>query len=809
MRRFAWLPAYGYLTMGVVAWTAGVVPLHAAEQSAGVRFDIPAQSLATALIAFGKQANVQVLTAGQTVEALRSHTVDDTLAPDAALARLLEGTNMSFTFVDKRTVVVKPSALASAPLPKRSPSAETTTTLLPPIQAIGLVGRDAEFMADVSGGPGRMLSDPLDVPQSVSVVTQSLLQSEQVQTIADAIRNVAGAQYVDGTGGLPIFGVRGFVAGNGMTDGMSNHILGVGDYPPMIGVERVEVPKGPQAILGDTSANNNFGGLINVILKKPQSDPIHRLTFSVGEHGEKQLGLDLAGPLDANKSLTYRLIVNGDVADRTPQGMRGQRNRYVAPSIGWSTPNTTFIAGLSWMMNRMPIPDHTVLLGTSLGTASPAGLLLDNPNDHTSVETRRLFYMLEHRFNDTWTFRSRAQYVRESMDLQRWVMVNTQPSGDLTAVAQQVRSSDTYYTLQNDLVADFGRGWMQHTVMLGFDYSRIQVGSSIDAFGNGGLGMPYNIFTGGALPTPVSQLSPDDYANGYSSGNPWRTESGLFLQDQIHFGDRLQALLAWRRTSYRLDTTHPDGTPWNLHRVRWVPNFGLVYKLTPDISLYANTSNGFQAYTDLGNNGRPLPPSLSRQIETGTKLDLFQHRARLTVAAYRIMLDHSYDQNSSQPPYPIVAGPGQSNQGFEIEFSGRVAPGLDLSSAYTRASVRNNDGTPATGQSRQLFNLWASYRFQNGLLHGFGAAGGVAARGRSLGQLSSGDTIDIPGQARVDMNVFYRARRWSVTLGVKNLLDRHLYSPYSPTFNETFLPLDSFVPLDRHRTYLLSGTVDF
>ena len=800
MRRFAWLPIYGCLTLGIVAGGMYTVPARAAEQTVGMRFAIPAQPLATALIAFGKQANVQVLTAGQTVDALRSHAVSGTLTPEAALAQLLEGTNMNSAFVDARTVVVKPRAQAAIQSSSR-PLVPITATLLPPIQAIGLVGRDEGFMADVSSGPERTVADPLDVPQSVSIVTQDLLQSEQVQTIADAIRNVAGAQYIDGSGGLPIFNVRGFIAGNGMTDGMPNNVLGVGDYPPMIGVERVEVLKGPQAILGDTSNNNNFGGLIDVVLKKPQPDPIHRLVFSVGEHGEKQLGLDLAGALNASKTLSYRLIVNGDMADRTPQGMRGQRNRYVAPSIGWSTPDTTFIAGLSWMMNRAPIPDHIVLLGNTVGSASPPGLLLDNPNDHTSVETRRLFYMLEHRFNDIWSFHSRAQYVRESIDLQDWTIGGVQPSGDIFAVGRDYRSSDAYYTLQNDVAATFGHGWMQHSVVLGFDVSRIQIGGNVDATDPGNIGGSYNLFTSGPLPPPTSVLTPDDYALSYSPGQPWTTEYGVFLQDRISLGTHLEALLAWRRTSYELETTHPDGTPWNMRKVHWVPNFGLVYKLAPDVSLYANTANGFQPDTVLGKDGRPLPPSLSRQIEAGAKFSLFQDRARLTVAAYRIMLDHSSDLVSLQPPYNFVGGPGQSNQGFEIEFNGRVAPGLDLSSAYTRASVHNNDGTPATGQAQQHFNLWASYSFQHGALRGFGIAGGVLARSTSLGQMSDGSAyIKIPGQANVAMNVFYRTSRWSVTLGVKNLLDRNLHSP---TFDETF------VPLNNHRTYLLSGAVDF
>lgn len=801
MRRFAWLPTYGWLTLVMIAWSVCTGSVRAVEQSVGIRFAIPAQPLATALIAFGKQANVQVLTAGKTVDALRSQAVSGTFTPEEALKHLLAGTHMSFVFADARTVVVKPFAVTSVQPSSHAPAAAANAVLLPTIQTIGLVGKDQGFMADVSSGPERTMSDPIDVPQSVSVVTQSLLQSEQVRSIADAIRNVAGAQYIDGSGGLPIFDVRGFVTGNGMTDGMPNNVLGIGDYPPMIGVERVEVLKGPQAILGDTSAYNNFGGLIDVVLKKPQAEPVHEFTFAFGQHGEKQLGLDLAGALNGSQSLTYRLILNGDVADRTPQGMRGQRNRYVAPSIGWSTPNTTFIAGLSWMMNRMPIPDHTVLLGDTVGSASPPGLLLDNPNDHTSVETRRAFYMLEHRFNDTWSFRSRAQYVRESIDLQDWQIGGIQPNGDTFAIAEQYRSSDAYYTLQNDVVASFGHGWMQHSVVVGFDYSRVQVGNRVDAFDTGNVSEPYNIFTGGSLPPPLSVLTPDDYAAGYSPGEPWTTESGLFFQDQISLGSRLEALLAWRRTSYELETNHPDGTSWSLHRVHWVPNFGLVYKLTPDTSLYANTANGFQPDVYLGKDGRPLPPSLSRQIEAGAKFDLFQHRARFTVAAYRIMLDHSSDLVSLQPPYNIVSGPGQSNQGLEFEFNGRLAPGLDLSTAYTRASVHNNDGTPATGQPQQRFNVWVSYIFENGPLRGFGAAGGAQARSRSLGLMSDGSTyISIPGQANVAMNVFYRTQRWSVTLGVKNLLGRNLYSP---TFDETF------VPLDNRRTFLLSGAVDF
>ncbi|GLQ48045.1 ferrichrome-iron receptor [Dyella lipolytica] len=802
MSRLAWLPAYGSLTFLFAAGGAAMTPAYAAEQPAGTRFVIPAQALSTALIAFGKQANVQVLTAGQTVEALRSSDVTGEFTAESALTRLLLGTGMTYAFVDARTVIVKPRAAESSqPAKAKSATASATATLLPPIQAIGLVGRDVGFMADVSSGPTRTVSDPIDVPQSVGIVTGGLLQSQQIQTVADAIQNVAGAQYFDGSSGLPIFQIRGFFTGNGMTDGMPNSVNGIGDFPPLIGVERVEVLKGPQAILGDTSANNNFGGLIDIVLKKPQSEPLHQFTFSIGEHGEKQAGLDLAGPLNDSKSLSYRLVLNGDYADGTAQGMRGQRNRYIAPSIGWSTPNTTFIAGLSWMMNHMPIPDHSLLLDGTVSSASPPGIRLENPNDHTAIETRRLFYLFEHRFNDIWTFRSKAQYVRESANLQDWSMSGIQPTGDVVATAEDYWTSDSYYAMQNDITATFGPGWMQHSLVVGFDYSRVQEGSYTDALSNGGSGMPYNIFTGTPLPPPATVLVPSDYTDSRVPGSPWATQSGVFIQDQIALGTHWEALLAWRRAAYELQTNYPDGAPWNQHKVHWVPNYGLLYKLTPDISIYGNTTNGFQPDTLLGKNGRPLPLSLSRQIEFGTKFDLFQDRARLTVAAYRIMLDHSYDLISLQPPYFLVSGPGQTNKGVEVEFNGQIATGTNLSASYTDALIHNHDGSLANSAPRQRFNLWASYAFQGSFLRGWGVAGGVLARSRSLGETSDFSAyIPIPGQASVAANVFYRTKRWSMTFGVKNLLDRNLYGSY---FDETF------VPLRNRRTYLLSGTVDF
>lgn len=798
MKACATLLLSGSLVMVAnLAMPGAAVAARVVDDPARIEFAIPAQPLATALIAFGKQANVQVLTSGCAIVRFRTPGASGMLTPQAALERLLQGTGLQYSFTQAGTVVVKPREKPGAhATPDRSKAPAAAKDLMP-VEAIALVGRDVGFMGASNSMAARNDADLIDVPQSVSVVTRDLMDSQQLLTVADAVRNVAGVQYVEGSDGLPLFQIRGFYTGNGLTDGMPNSIAGSGDFPPLIGVQRVEVLKGPQSVLGDTTGSN-FGGLVNVTIKQPQSQPVQQLSAMIGEQGQVQAGLDLAGPLGHTPGLTYRLVVSGDYGYRSPQGYLNRRSAYLAPALGWQGDTTDLVVGMQRILNRLPIPDHVVLLGDSLSTASPDGLLPGNPRDFANYQTDRLYYLLDQQVGSDWTWRSRGQYVRQRNNQHSWTLYNPMSNGDTTAVAEAYRYDDTYYSLQNDLIRSFDTGSLQHTVTLGADYARSRIGHSDDyvhAYDDG----VYNLFSSRQLPIVASVIQPQD--NQPLGGTPWSVDSGLFLQDQLGWGEHWEMLLALRRAGYEVSTEDVDGNPWTPRRTKWVPNIGLVYKLTPDIALYGGTSNGFQPVSYLGENGRPLVPALSRQLEAGAKFNLFDERARLTVSLYRITLDHSYLLVDEQPPNFASFGPGQTNRGVEVEFAGEVAPGLNLSSSYTNALISNHDGSMPTGAPRQRFNLWASYWFQGGALRGWGVAGGVIARGRSLGQsLDYATYYTTPGQAEVGANVSYRADRWGVIFGVKNLFARRLIAD---DFNETF------VPLRTRRSYLLSGSYDF
>jgi iron complex outermembrane receptor protein len=795
-----------------------------AEGSANVviPFDIAPQPLATALLAWGKQSNVQVLTASGSIANWRSSGANGVLTPHAALDELLAGTDLESETYDARTVVVrqrqKPGNATPAPV---DPSVVFDPGSVVPLATVDVQGliQDNGFKADTTRTVTRTDARLTDVPQSVTVVTRDVIEAQQAVDIGDVARYVAGVQYVDGYGGSPLFLIRGFDAGHGMTDGMPNGIARTEDLPPLIGIERVEVLRGPEAILGDASQNNNFGGSINVVMKRPQAETVHTIDYSVGKYDGARLGVDLAGTASKDGSLTYRVVASGQRGEKTPQGDGGGRGAYLAPSLAWQGDRTRVMGGLEFVDNRVPGPEHTVLLGPSLSAASPVRSVPGNPGDISTYRTLRGVFEVDHDFDNDWAFHSRGQYVRQRSNGSSWSYLSSSPvsvfGGESSAVARSFRYSGTYWTWQNDLTRTFRTGDVTHTVLVGMDLARTHAGDSgggsitegttIDEADRSAVivtrPLAYDLRTGATMSAKFNALLAPVSTTVQTLGGSWQTNAGVYLQDQIALGDRWNILAAVRRTSYELDTRWTDGSARKVRKDRWVPKLGVVYKLTHEVSLYADMSTGFQPDPLLGKDGQPLPVATSRQIEAGTKIDLFDQRARLTAAVYRIRVDHSVDLVSPEPPFFATPGPGQTNRGLELEFTGRVAPDFDVLASLTESRIRNHDDTRPTGAPKHQAAAWASYRFGNGSPKPWGVAAGILGRSRSEGRTTNdGQYFGIPGQASVETNVSRYGENWRITLGVKNLFARTLYAV---NFDETF------VPIRQGRVVLLTGSYDF
>jgi iron complex outermembrane receptor protein len=129
----------------------------------------------------------------------------------------------------------------------------------------------------------------------------------------------------------------------------------------------------------------------------------------------------------------------------------------------------------------------------------------------------------------------------------------------------------------------------------------------------------------------------------------------------------------------------------------FTPKFGINYKLSPDIFLYATASEGFKAggYTS-GNSTvqvakTPFNPETVWAYEVGAKTDLLEHRVRLNLDVYENqfsdILTGAFLPNSGV----VVQFNGESYHvlGTEIEFSARPIEGLDV---YMNGGLQSSYG---------------------------------------------------------------------------------------------------------------------
>ena len=202
-----------------------------------------------------------------TVAMMYSPGVSGSLSMDEALTRLLEGTSLAF----RRTgsvVVIEIQRLT---------------------ESVEVTGR-------ITGVSSPKLTEPLrDIPQTITVIPQSVMQEQGATTLRDVLRNVAGITFQAGEGGVPAgdaLSIRGFSA---RTDMFVDGVRDFGGYSrDSFNLEQVEVAKGPTSSIAGRGAT---GGAINQVSKAPVLAPVAEATIGAGTASYQRTTLDINQPL--------------------------------------------------------------------------------------------------------------------------------------------------------------------------------------------------------------------------------------------------------------------------------------------------------------------------------------------------------------------------------------------------------------------------------------------------------------------------------------------------------------------------------
>lgn len=330
---------------------------------------------------------------------------------------------------------------------------------------------------------GTRTDTPLrDIPQSIQVVPQQVLEDQQVIRLNDALRNVSGVRDDDVFAGtIDRINIRGFTQDVFLRDNFRQSQFSLRETANL---ERIEVLKGPASVL---YGNLEPGGVVNLVTKKPLSEPYYSAELLVGSYGFYQPNIDLSGPLNTDRTLVYRLngvyesndgfrdfdeVIAGSALERRSTDDQNVERVFVAPVLTWDISDKTALTlEFDYLNDERPFDDGLVAIGTGVAEV-PSDRVFQNPDAVRTVEEFGAGYQLEHRFSENWTLRNAFRFLSsEDFDfrLTSWIIDDT---GQLD---RRWRSNDDLsesYALQTNLVGQFTTGAINHTLLFGVDLNR-------------------------------------------------------------------------------------------------------------------------------------------------------------------------------------------------------------------------------------------------------------------------------------------------------------------------------------------------
>ena len=614
------------------------------------------------------------------------------------------------------------------------------------------------------------------VPQSVQVITPRILQDQGVTTMQEALRNVSGAQ-----GNVPLQTpafestiLRGFPA-QFFRDGISNYI-NTGDANALAGVERIEVLKGPNAILYGGGVGAPLGGIINIVTKKPEDRDVTTLGLTYGTNATVEPSFDINRTLPGD--VLFR--VTGSYARSDADVDVIETERYsLSPSLtfGHGTDTRLTIEG---HLSRWEAQEYQGLpaVGTVAGDFRlDRDLYIGDPDIPAShTRTRKLTVTLDHDFDGVWSNRTQFRHGRNDVEQITQITLSAAPDAGPTAwnlFNSYVPGRQTEYSLNTSFQGRFATGGWDHTLLFGADVSRIEDYSLMymDFAGTNDLLNP------GAWP---EWTMPSTLAMGEGDGR--YTTAGAFVQAQSTHG-RLHLLgglrLAYLKTDY---DSEGYGRRDTLDKTRLLPRIGAVYDLDDRTSAFASYSEGLSANAFYFYSSMPKPEH-SRQAEIGVKYD--DGALSGSIAAFRIERSNVPVTDPTDPTFLTSITEGrQRAQGIELDGVWQTGGAWRVLAnyAYTDAELTRDiplgavAGSDLPGVPRHSASLWIDHDRRDKAGDGWRAGAGIHAASPSWVEQSN--TYRTAGYGVVNASASYTSGGTSISIAVKNLLDQDHDLPF-------------------------------
>jgi iron complex outermembrane recepter protein len=637
-----------------------------------------------------------------------------------------------------------------------------------------------------------------EIPKSIQVINSDIMDDQKVQSISEALHNSSGVVTNNplATPGWESTLVRGFAAEQ-LQDGTSL-VNNTGDRESTINIERIEVLKGPNAILYGGNQGTPLGGSVNLISKMPESTPFTQLGTTIGSN-------NLIKPsFDVNQPITESVLVRitGEYTKSESQNDVIERNNYnVNPTIKLKISDDTTVI-LQGKTSRWEGQDYQGLpaIGTIAGDFKiDKDLFIGDKNlpDSTS-DLDSIAANIEHKFNDIWSVNAKAYAANGEYDQRVQWNFGNEPMMDSTFMLMNTRM---YTEQQNramsiDAKAEFST---DTKIIFGAETSSLDDKGFMDNMGMAS-GIQFVDLTNPVYSTPYIDENRDLW-----SGEVKNRTSSVYTQIQQTLFDKLHLLAGTKLSKVVVDFEDNWGGDAKTDKTKLLLQGGIAYDINDNITLFTSYSEGIKGvgwntYIDT-----PKPIE-STQYEAGVK---FAANSQLSgsVAAFKIEKKNTIVADPATGGLTSIPNGEEESKGTELDLVWQPTSNFSLLSNYTNTDATYTkdvsttvlDGNKIAGVPEHSGRIWANYKFSEPTLKGFSTGVGIYAQSATM--LNDANKYELPGYHTYDAKIGYSHKSYETSLVVKNLTDKDYYERIDYNGGRVTAGLE--------RTYLVNFTYKF
>jgi catecholate siderophore receptor len=570
-------------------------------------------------------------------------------------------------------------------------------------------GKDALRATTTTTGKGNQALR--DIPQSITVITERLVDDRNLDTLKDVLHNTAGVTFQAAEGGEEDIRLRGFslaTTGDIFVDGLRDPAFYDRDT---FNNDRIDLLRGSASML---FGRGSTGGAVNQISKLPRAMDESEVSTTIGSYNYRRVTGDFNIRTGEDAALRINAMVtkadnNGAGSSIDKKGIAGAYRFGIGTADEFTLAlyalqnNNGMNYGLPWIKPTASAPASATTVNDKIDPSAYYGMASDYNNGSAKYAT--LSHL--HRFQDDSELKTvvrkgvydrdqRAGTVRYCQRTTNAAGVVSNPLCPTATVALDTFGPNTILNRGNnakiqDLNALYAQtdysqkltAWgVKHEVMAGLDYAR----EAKNVYGASAVTKPATL-----AGTPNDGASINEAARTVTRTSAFEAQNlGAYVQDMVHIAPNWKVLGGLRYDSMRgtFDNLAASGAITSKYQQTigdWSERVGALYQPNALHSYHFswgtsfNTSADTYSYSALSAN---TPPEQSRNIEFGAKLDSADKRFTTRLALFQ---STKYNERNTDPDSAATAfllSGKRHSTGIEMDISGHLSPKWDVFGSY-------------------------------------------------------------------------------------------------------------------------------